>query len=314
MPAVTASLAMLFRITIVAVLCLGLFGAAARRWAVPRAVYLAASHATACSLRETVSGVQRRLDLDHRRRDVESTVQRVRQEERLELWNTPLGEFWNPAGNDLPFLLAEQMRGDYESGSVVLRHGDIILDCGANVGLFTRRALLRGAALVVAVEPSPANEDCLRRTFARDIADGRVIVYPKGLWYRDDHLEMNIFGNSALDSFVLSVRPETALTPRKVRLPLTTIDKLVAELNLPRIDFIKMDIEGAERNALRGAAETLRRFRPRLGLALENLPDDPVILPNLIKSLQPGYQFLPGPCEGWDFVAPHLGYFVPPSQ
>ena len=46
-------------------------------------------------------------------------------------------------------------------------------------GLFTRRALLRGAVLVVAVEPSPENEDCLRRTFARDIADGRVIVYAK---------------------------------------------------------------------------------------------------------------------------------------
>ena len=42
-----------------------------------------------------------------------------------------------------------------------------------------------------------------------------------------------------------------------VELPLTTIDKMVSELNLARVDFIKMDIEGAEPNALRGGRGTI---------------------------------------------------------
>ena len=40
----------------------------------------------------------------------------------------------------------------------------------------------------------------------------------------------------------------------KVEVPVTTLDKIVEELRLPRVDFIKMDIEGAEREALRGAS------------------------------------------------------------
>jgi FkbM family methyltransferase len=46
-----------------------------------------------------------------------------------------------------------------------------------------------------------------------------------------------------------------------VVVPLTTIDKLVSELNLPRVDFIKMDIEGAEKLALTGGRATIQPKR-----------------------------------------------------
>jgi hypothetical protein len=49
---------------------------------------------------------------------------------------------------------------------------------------------------------------------------------------------------------------------RVVRLPVTTIDAEAARLGLPRLDLIKMDIEGSEGPALRGALATLRRLRP----------------------------------------------------
>ncbi len=48
------------------------------------------------------------------------------------------------------------------------------------------------------------------------------------------------------------------------------IDDLVDRQNLSRVDFIKIDIEGAELQALRGAEKTLRRFRPKLAIAVHH--------------------------------------------
>ena len=49
----------------------------------------------------------------------------------------------------------------------------MVLDGGAHVGVYVREALDRGARLVVAIEPAPANVECLRRNFPEEIADGR---------------------------------------------------------------------------------------------------------------------------------------------
>ncbi len=57
-------------------------------------------------------------------------------------------------------------------------------------------------------------------------------------------------------------------------MPTTTIDAAVAKSNAPRVDFIKMDIEGSELGALRGAESTIRRWRPKLGISLYHRPED----------------------------------------
>ncbi len=221
----------------------------------------------------------------------------VRDANGLELWNTPHGRFWTPKGTDLPFLLAEQQRGFYGSGMLGVRAGDIVLDCGANVGTFTRKALSAGARLVVAIDPAPENVECLRRTFEREVAAGQVIVYPKGVWHQDDELTMWVYENSALDSFVMEKRTEEQKKPRAVTLPVTRIDKLVAELKLDKVDFVKMDIEGAETSALEGAHVILTKFRPRLAIATENLPDDYKTVPPLVRKAWAGYRQACGKCS-----------------
>src|SRR6202008_4958913 len=116
-------------------------------------------------------------------------------------WNTSFGEFWVPAAGDALFYdLGEQKRNIYGTG---IRRGDVVLDAGANVGVFTRKALWAGAAKVIAIEPGPENLECLRRTFAAEIADGRVVIYPKGVWDKDDVLKLSVDpASSAKDSFV----------------------------------------------------------------------------------------------------------------
>lgn len=213
----------------------------------------------------------------------------------LEHYQTPKGEFWAPKGSRfiLPFNLAEQEVGIYGRAPLGVRKGDIVLDCGANVGTFARYALDGGAEKIVAIEPAPDNIECLRRNFPAEIASGRIVLVPKGVWDKDDVLELRVDPeNQAADSFVIE-RKGAIVT---ARVPLTTIDKLATELGLPRVDFIKMDIEGAEVNALIGARGTIARHHPRLALSAYHRPTDPVEIPAAVRAAWNGYRIQCGPC------------------
>jgi FkbM family methyltransferase len=89
-------------------------------------------------------------------------------------------------------LLAEHRWMAELNPSEGVRPGDIVIDCGAHVGVFTHTALARGASQVVAVEPEPSNLECLRRNFATEIATGRVIVVGVGVWDSPGILRLNI--------------------------------------------------------------------------------------------------------------------------
>lgn len=233
----------------------------------------------------------------------------MREESGLELWSTPKGDYWIPKGNRyvLPFNLAEMEQHIYGQGEHFIHRGDIVLDCGASDGDFTRVALAAGAQKVVSIEISPSSAECIRRNLAAEIAAGRVIVYTKGVWDKDDTLTLNVDDtNFAANSVVM--RPDSSHP--SILVPLTTIDKLVADLNLPRVDFIKMDVEGAEVPALSGAVQTLSRFKPRLAIATEHKPDDQYTIPVAIRKARADYQMECGPClEAKGHVRPDVLYF-----
>jgi FkbM family methyltransferase len=151
--------------------------------------------------------------------------------------------------------------------------------------VFVRAALNAGAKTVVASEPSPENLECLRRNFAAEIEAGRVILLNKGVWHQEDTLRIHLSGSPAGDSFVF----ENKSGQTGPALQVTTIDALVRNLGLPRLDFIKMDIEGAEQNALAGAKETLARWRPRLAISVYHLPEDPARIPEIVRAATQNY-------------------------
>jgi FkbM family methyltransferase len=158
----------------------------------------------------------------------------------------------------------------------------VVIDCGANIGAFTRRALTLGASRVIAFEPTPDLVEALKRTFA---GDDRVTIVPKGVWDEESQMRLSVVpGLSEGNTFVL--HPELEMGPV---VPLTTIDHVMAELHVAKVDFIKLDIEGAERRALRGAKATLLSSHPRLAIEGHHLPDDPVVLPALVRKLAPTY-------------------------
>jgi len=96
-----------------------------------------------------------------------------------------------------------------------------------------------------------------------------------------------------------SMRDESHSTPHAINpgarleegLPTRTIDGLVCSNEIEHIDLIKMDIEGSELGALRGAENSLRRWRPKLAISLYHRPEDFFAIPLWLKSLDCGYRF-----------------------
>jgi FkbM family methyltransferase len=81
-----------------------------------------------------------------------------------------------------------------------------------------------------------------------------------------------------------------------------SIDDFVAQNKIGKIDFIKLDIEGAELEALKGAVETLTKHKPRLAICLYHKNSDFWEIPRFLKELVPQYEFY------LDHFMPHALY------
>ena len=275
------------------------------------AIVWAAGRCQGCSFRDAVDSHALLVNMARAGEEIGAASKVVQTDPKgFELVETPMGRYWTvPHDRFLKFTLGEEKMEIYGADEVAVKAGDVVLDCGANVGVFTRMALERGAGLVVSIEPAPKTVECLRRNFEKEIAAGRVIVVPKGVWSHSDVLELaqGGDGNSTGDSFVLGQNQAN-----KVKVPLTTIDILAVELKLPRVDFVKMDIEGAEKEALRGAAETIRRYHPRMAIASEHLPDDVPAIPRTVSAIWSGYTVRPSSCkDAFLSIRPEVLLFQP---
>ena len=227
----------------------------------------------------------------------------------IERFSTGGRPFWiKKAGTDkngkdlLSYLLSDHAWMAKINWRDHVKKGDIVFDCGAHVGVFTDMALQRGASKVVAIEPDPLNLECLRRNFPSEIASGKVVLVPKGVWSTEKILTLYTgTENSGTNSMVFHHKGG------EIKVPVTTVDRIVEDLRLDRVDFIKMDIEGAEREALRGGIRTLARDFPTLMLDMYHLPDDVKVLPAVIHEANPRYTMTCGPCE--ETLSPHVSYF-----
>jgi FkbM family methyltransferase len=184
---------------------------------------------------------------------------------------------------DLELLLHDYYHGAKISS--LIAPGDVVFDCGGYVGLFSYWALSQGASRAVIFEPLETNIECIRRNLQAEIEQGRVSIRRQGLWSKDG--ELRFFVDEHLNG--------SSLLPlsgggREMRIPVETIDAAMAALKLDRLDLIKMDIEGAEREAVLGAGETLRRHHPRLAICTYHRQDDPQMIVKNIFTACPDYK------------------------
>jgi len=174
----------------------------------------------------------------------------------------------------------------YKDGvfDVTIKTNDIVIDAGAWIGDFSAYAASKDA-ITYAFEPVEEIFQILCKT--ADLNKGKICPVKKGLG--NNECEVNIFTskeNSASNSFV--IKEKNTISEEKISI--TTLDKFVVEAQLARVDFIKADIEGAEREMLKGAEDILKTFAPKLAICTYHLPDDPDVLEKIILEANPNYK------------------------
>ncbi len=195
------------------------------------------------------------------------------------------------------FKLCEKLFGEGLYGlvndkvSVQVNPGDIVIDAGSWIGDFAAYSAIRGG-VTFAFEPSEGNFKYLQQT-----AELNPNIFPIKKGLSDKTTTQKFFfnnsGNTGADS-LMDKSQDKNFEAASDLVETITLDDFVKEKNLERVDFIKSDIEGFERNMLQGAQETLKNFAPKLALCTYHLPDDPEVMTDLIMRANPNYEIVYG--------------------
>ena len=133
---------------------------------------------------------------------------------------------------------------------------DVAMDIGCHIGGYTLPALAAGAT-VYAIDPSAGYTATLARLFVanKDSLPGHLIIINEALAEEGGYAPAF---RAALDAAPYPEHHAAAAAS------FSTLDSLARRMRLSRLDWIKIDVEGAELGILRGGMNTLRWFKPQL--------------------------------------------------
>jgi FkbM family methyltransferase len=162
-------------------------------------------------------------------------------------------------------------RRGWESGETrlfaTLAHdAAVVLDLGANSGVYSLLATrISTTVRVVAVEPSPVNAARLRRNLELN-GERRVTVIEAAVGASDGTLELTIPADGSISDVASGIdafsRAHYDIDYTRVSVAQMTVDRLVDDCGLDRVDLIKIDVEYLELEVLKGATRTLTDFGP----------------------------------------------------
>lgn len=164
----------------------------------------------------------------------------------------------------------------------VPKEGEVVLDVGAHLGRYTLRAsrLVGDKGKVIAVEAEPSNFEALLSNLKLNEVNN---VVPLGLaaWDQETTLEIYIQASSTSHSLVSS-------GAKSIKVKARPLDKVLEELGIEKIDWLKIDVEGAEVEVLRGLEKTISH-NPNLKILVE--VHSPEALEQCLSLLEkPGYE------------------------
>lgn len=167
----------------------------------------------------------------------------------------------------------EFIGGEYDETNIILkhfkiRHDDVFIDIGAHIGTWTLAALAMGASHVFAFDPYKEMLEHLKRNVELNGWSEKVTAVSKGI------------SSQKMDDMLYKFDSDS--TRELYNVQFDTLDSY----DFARIDWIKIDIEGGELAALRGAVNTIQKHMPRMVIEIHETR-----IRELIPTFQP-YQII----------------------
>ncbi len=204
----------------------------------------------------------------------------------LEKLGFPIEMFYTPLGALIDFKL-EQYAYKKEGRIIQAEQGETVLDIGGCWGdtalYFAHKVGASGKVYSFEFIPGNIKLHRLNQSFNKELEKGITLI---------EQPVSNISGQKVYyydngPGSTIKLEPFVGQTGETETL---SIDDFVKKYQVDKIDFIKMDIEGAEPLALEGAIETIRKFKPKLAIAIYHSWDDFVNIPKWILDLNLGYE------------------------
>ena len=268
-------------------------------------------------MHSSLQSVMKSLQSSHERRELLSAVQGTNLLQRLAAVEAcrqnSYAPAWtsveHPSGDRMEIILTEEVSrqiylfGAFEEElsfyiAATLKPGSVFIDAGAHYGYFSLLAsnLVGPTGRVIAVEPHPETIELLRRNTS---AKANVEIVQKAVWTSSGSIPF-MAAPAALSAFssAIGIRlpAGAAEAAKEVTVESVSIDDLCEQHGI-RPDFLKLDVESAEMQAIRGSERTLRNNRPIVSIEVGDF--DHLVAQGIPTSLEVleevasmGYEFL----------------------
>lgn len=194
--------------------------------------------------------------------------------------------------NFIPVLTASSLHEREVKGYLKLKEG-VFIDVGANIGKYTMYLArkLGKVGKVISIEPEPSNFSVLKKNISLNKLDN-VKAFNYACFSK----------NTSLDFFVekegggLHSIYKKDHHLKKMTVKAKTLDQIVREAKVTRVDLIKIDTEGAELQVILGAKQILKKFKP--AIVLESTEEENF---NKIRKILLKAKYKIEPIEGLDY-------------
>jgi FkbM family methyltransferase len=190
----------------------------------------------------------------------------------------PVGVWWlaEEGFQDQQLLVGEYETTERKFVKKLLRRDMTVVDVGAHHGLYTLLAskCVGWHGRVVAIEPSPRERGRLERHLRLNGSSNvELISCAAG----EDAGEEELYVVDQFNDGCNSLRPPATPEPvRTIRVQVRRLDDILSDLEISKVDFMKLDVEGAELSVLYGALKLLnRRSRPAMLVEVQDLRTRP---------------------------------------
>ena len=185
----------------------------------------------------------------------------------------------------------------YKNKFCIAKPNEIVINVGGYNGLTTKTfaRLMQHQGKIFVFEPLPQSRIRIKKSLREyKIPTQLVELIPAALWSYEGSLTFYSEPDCDPGAFVESAKMKEKSALNKYELPCVSLDKFIETNKIPKIDLIKMDIEGAEEQALEGASNLIQSQTPKLQIAIYHKASDLWKIQNRIFRLNKNYTFFMG--------------------